>query len=164
MFGGVCQAVCVQQLAKFSEKAKRIGHRWGDVAILCFMTTALSSCFGSGMELGLGSGPDKQIETSSVPGQYHAQPDGLADETTVRNAVTSADMSRIDLSGTIPWANTSTGSAGVISHIQEENNGSYVCRTFMTTRHSYQGVSNYIGKACLIGSGTWQLVSFKDVG
>ena len=108
------------------------------------------------------SSTDKKLTTSAVS-SYTAPPDTVSDEQTVRNAVSSADISKPEPT-TIPWANTSTGSAGVINSIREENNGSYVCRIFVTTRHSYRGISNFEGKACLVGSGEWQLVNFKEVG
>ena len=109
------------------------------------------------------NGADKNLTTSAVQANYTAQPDSESDETTVRNAVSSADISK---PGTvaIPWANTSTGSAGVINAITEENNGSYVCRNFTTTRHSYRGIANFKGKACLVGSGEWQMINFMEVG
>jgi hypothetical protein len=122
----------------------------------------VSGCFGGGMMPGLDS-TDKTLITGSIPSAAQAPSDTLSDETTVRNAVSSADVSKMG-TVSIPWANTSTGSAGVINAITEENNGSYVCRTFMTTRHSYRGISNFVGKACLVGSGEWQLVSFKEIG
>jgi len=105
---------------------------------------------------------DKKLTTSAVK-NYSAPSDTVSDEATVRNAVSSADISKPG-GVTIPWANTSTGSAGVITAIREENNGSYVCRLFVTTRHSYRGISNFEGKACLVGSGEWQLIAFKEVG
>ena len=106
---------------------------------------------------------DRKMTTSSVQNNYAAVPDSVSDEVTVRNAVSSADTSQ-PMPVNIPWANTSTGSAGVINSIQEENNGSYVCRIFTTTRHSYRGIANFQGKACLVGSGEWQLINFKEVG
>ena len=106
---------------------------------------------------------DTKLTTSAVQNNYTATSDSVSDETTVRNAVSSADISKTG-PVTIPWANTSTGSAGVINAIREENNGSYVCRIFATTRHSYRGISNFEGKACLVGSGEWQLIAFKEIG
>jgi hypothetical protein len=119
----------------------------------------LSSCMGLGLE-----SADTKITTNSVDNPTTRAPaDTVSDEITVRNAVSSADLSRMSGSVSIPWANTTTGSAGVITSIREENNGSYVCRTFITTRHSYRGISNYGGKACLVGSGEWQVVAFKEM-
>ena len=127
------------------------------------MSIFLSGCMGSGLGVpGLGA-TDRKLTTSAVQTNYLAQGDSVSDESTVRNAVTSADISKPG-AVTIPWANTSTGSAGVINTITEENNGSYTCRLFTTTRHSYRGISNFEGKACLVGNGEWQMISFKEIG
>ena len=123
------------------------------------MSLALTGCMGIA---GLDS-PDKKLTTNSTNGTKNTPSDSMSDEATVRNAVSSADLTRMAGSVSIPWANTSTGSAGVISSIREENNGSYVCRSFITTRHSYRGISNYGGKACLVGSGEWQVVAFDEL-
>lgn len=109
------------------------------------------------------SATDSKLTTSAIQTNYQAEPDSVSDEATVRNAVSSADISKVGPIA-IPWANTSTGSAGVINAIREENNGSYVCRIFTTTRHSYRGISNFDGKACLVGSGEWQMINFKEIG
>jgi hypothetical protein len=131
-------------------------------AALC-LPVLLSACMSGGVVPGLSPTPDKQLTTNAIQTNYQAEPDSESDETTVRNAVSSADISKPGPVA-IPWANTTTGSAGVVNAITEENNGSYVCRMFKTTRHSYRGISNYDGKACLVGSGEWQMISFKEIG
>lgn len=108
------------------------------------------------------SSADTKLTTASTT-NGKAQNDSVSDEITIRNAVSSADIANKG-QVSIPWANTSTGSAGVISSISEENNGSYVCRLFVTTRHSYRGISNYTGKACQVGGGEWQIVTFRELG
>ena len=119
----------------------------------------LSGCMGFGLDA-----TDTKITTNSVDNPATRAPaDTVSDEITIRNAVSSADLSRMSGTVSIPWANTATGSAGVVTSIREENNGAYVCRTFITTRHSYRGISNYGGKACLVGSGEWQVVTFKEM-
>lgn len=119
----------------------------------------LSGCMGFGVDA-----TDTKLTTNSVDNPATRAPaDTVSDEITIRNAVSSADLVRMSGSVSIPWANTTTGSAGVITSIREENNGAYVCRTFLTTRHSYRGISNYGGKACLVGSGEWQVVAFKEM-
>jgi len=130
--------------------------------VVAIVPVCLSGCMGSGL-LSLSPSPDKKLTTGSIDQTEKAPSDTASDETTVRNAVSSADLSK---SGPmqIPWANTSTGSAGVVNQISEEDNGSYVCRNFTTSRHSYRGISNFSGKACLVGSGEWQMVSFKEIG
>jgi hypothetical protein len=122
----------------------------------------LSACMSGGVVPGMDA-TDKKLTTSAIQSNYQAEPDSESDETTVRNAVSSADISKPGPIA-IPWANTTTGSAGVVNAITEENNGSYVCRKFKTTRHSYRGISNYDGKTCLVGSGEWQMISFKEIG
>lgn len=113
------------------------------------------------MDLFGGDSVDKSISTSTINGPKSNE--ALSDEMTVRNAVTSADVAK--LSGSpIPWANASTGSAGVINSIQEEAKSGHVCRLFNTTRHSYQGIANFEGTACLTGNGNWQLLSFQEAG
>jgi surface antigen len=127
------------------------------------MSFFLSGCMSSNFGMPGMANTDKSLKTSAVQNNYVAEPDSESDETTVRNAVSSADISKPG-GVSIPWANTSTGSAGVINSITEENNGSYVCRAFTTTRHSYRGISNFGGKACLVGSGEWQMINFKEIG
>lgn len=123
----------------------------------------LAGCMSDGVSVPGFSSTDTKLTTSAVPNAYTAPSDTVSDEATIRNAVTSADLSQMG-SVAIPWANTSTGSAGVITSITEENNGSYACRIFVTTRHSYRGIANFTGKACLVGSGEWQVISFKEMG
>jgi surface antigen len=135
----------------------------GRLAALGVLMVALSGCMGEGFSVAGVSTADRKLTTSAVQSNYKAPADAVSDEATVRNAVSSADLSRPG-SLALPWANTSTGSNGVVTAITEENNGSYVCRNFVTTRHSYRGISNFAGKACLVGSGEWQVISFKEIG
>ena len=101
---------------------------------------------------------DRSISTGTVPSQANSGV-ALSDEATVRNAVTSVDLTKIG-SNSVPWANTATGSAGVVSSIREARNEGHVCRDFTTTRHSYEGIAMFSGQACLTGSGDWLLTAF----
>jgi hypothetical protein len=105
---------------------------------------------------------DRSVATGTVP-QMPPSTDTLSDEMTVRNAVTSADVEKIGAQP-LPWANASTGSAGVIETIVENNESGQVCRQFRTTRHSYAGIAKFLGKTCLVGGGNWQLLSFQPEG
>jgi hypothetical protein len=122
----------------------------------------LSGCMSSGLDVaGLSPSADKTLTTNAIQTKGRVQPE--TDETTISKAVSVADLTKkgpIE----IPWANTTTGSAGVIRVITEENNGSYVCRNFTTSRHSYRGISNFDGRTCLVGSGGWKVINFKEVG
>ncbi|MDO6962765.1 RT0821/Lpp0805 family surface protein [Rhizobium alvei] len=124
---------------------------------------ALSGCMGGGMDIAGMDSTDKNLVTNAIATNPATASDSTSDENTIRNAVSSADLSK-NAGTPIPWANRSTGSAGVINSIREENNGSYVCRLFETTRHSYRGISKFSGRACLVGSGEWQIVEFREIG
>lgn len=87
----------------------------------------------------------------------------MSDEVTVTNAVTSADVAKIG-GNPIPWANASTGSAGVITTVLEENQDGIHCRQFRTTRHSYMGIARFLGRTCMEGNGNWKLLSFQEEG
>lgn len=121
------------------------------------ITLSLSGCMGAGLDLADTANVDKSVSTGSVPGAIYG--DSLSDEVTVRNAVSSADVAKTS-GNPIPWANSSSGSAGVISSIEEDRSTGQICRRFTTTRHSYQGIAKFDGNTCLLGNGEWYLTSF----
>lgn len=123
---------------------------------VAFLSIQLAGCMGSGFGFG-DSAADAGLTTASVP----AKPvDTISDEVTIRNAVTSADLAKLN-GEPLPWANTDTGSAGVVDTIMQSQDGRLICRDFTTTSHSFHGISKYRGQACLTGKGEWQLVSFE---
>jgi hypothetical protein len=129
------------------------------LAIVAVMTSGalLSGCMG-----GLDLFDDKvdTVRTSAVANNAER----LTDEITVRNAVSSADLAHT-AGNPIPWANSASGSAGVISTIAENRDGTgRTCRDFVTTKHSYQGIANYSGRTCLGSSGEWLLLAFDLQG
>ncbi|NTF41163.1 hypothetical protein A6U86_00535 [Rhizobium sp. AC27/96] len=130
------------------------------VALVSFFT--LGGCVGGGMDYLSSAKVDRSVSTGTVP-TAPVTTDSISDETTVRNAVTSADLQKLN-GQTIPWANASTGSAGVIDTIVESNGSGVVCRQFRTTRHSYEGIASFSGRTCLVGQGIWQLLSFQQAG
>lgn len=130
------------------------------VAILSLFS--LGGCVGGGMDILSSAKVDRSVSTGTVP-TAPVTADSVSDETTVRNAVTSADLHKLG-SQPVPWANASTGSAGIIDTIVESNASGQICRQFRTTRHSYEGIANFFGKTCLIGQGEWQLLSFQQAG
>jgi hypothetical protein len=79
-----------------------------------FLAAGLASCVS--LDLFGGSGVDSSISTGSISSPASNAP--ASDDVTVRNAVSSADLSHSD-SLSLPWANSSTGSAGVVSNIHE---------------------------------------------
>nr|WP_244624836.1 RT0821/Lpp0805 family surface protein [Rhizobium daejeonense] len=100
---------------------------------------------------------DRSISTNTVATKRNTS--STSDELTVQNAVSSADLDK-NAGNPLPWANAATGSAGVVTAIQEERDNGIVCRNFSTTRHSYEGIAYFAGKTCTTGSGQWQLMRF----
>jgi surface antigen len=100
---------------------------------------------------------DSSISTNTVSKNRNGG--NGSDELTVQSAVSSADLSKTE-GKPLPWANATTGSAGVVTAIQEEKGQGVICRNFSTTRHSYEGIAYFSGKTCTSGSGNWQLLSF----
>ncbi|WP_454287917.1 RT0821/Lpp0805 family surface protein [Rhizobium arsenicireducens] len=145
----------MRDIAKSNERKK--GEPLGKSRLLIVLATTLpiSGCFGGGMDL-FGSDVDRSISTHTV--STRKSDEGRSDELTVQNAVSSADLSRAG--NPLPWANAATGSAGVVTTIQEQKANGVVCRDFSTTRHSYEGIASFSGKTCTTGSGQWQLMSF----
>lgn len=129
--------------------------RWGGIAVLCATGFLLTGCMGAGLDI-TSNDVDRSVATGSIPLKSN---ESLSDAVTVQNAVSSADVSRADL-GPIPWANSNSGSAGVISSINEEQVNGVTCRRFTTTRHSYQGIAKFDGNTCLMQNGEWMLTSF----
>lgn len=120
-------------------------------------TLPLSGCFGSSMDLFGSDSVDSSISTSTV--SKKGNPASHSDELTVQSAVSSVDLDKTD-GKPLPWANASTGSAGVVTAIQEEKGQGFICRNFSTTRHSYEGIAYFSGKTCTSGTGNWELMSF----
>jgi hypothetical protein len=116
----------------------------------------LSGCTSSMDALSRFEKDDRSITTGSV--QLKA---GSSDEAMVVNAVSSADLAR---KGSLPWANTSTGSAGVVETIREDSDQGRTCRVFRTTRHSYEGIAVFAGQTCSSSGGKWTLTAFDKLG
>ncbi len=123
---------------------------------------SLTGCVSGGIDFLSSAKVDRSVATGTIP-QSPVTTDTVSDETTVRNAVTSADLTKLN-GQPLPWANASTGSAGVIDTIVENSDAGHICRQFRTTRHSYEGIANFYGKTCLIDAGNWQLLSFQQDG
>lgn len=151
----------MEDIAKSKLETKGMVGRNAKSLAVCVALLSLSGCMGSGMDF-LGSAKvDRSVATGTVP--QIPSTDTLSDEMTVRNAVSSADLQKLE-GQPLPWANASTGSAGVIETIVENGDSGHVCRQFRTTRHSYGGIAKFLGKTCLVGEGNWALLSFQQDG
>ncbi|WP_152044988.1 RT0821/Lpp0805 family surface protein [Aureimonas psammosilenae] len=134
-------------------------------ALFALMTAStLSACVVSGG--GLEDALDKTATNSIPPAQQQAavaSPVDQSDQNTVRNAVSSANITGGDAQP-IAWANADTGASGAISVIEEHRAGNMICRQFRTSRQRYDGVALYDGEACTKGQGEWTLTKFNEGG
>lgn len=150
----------VKDITKTRPYTKRYWVRGLGVLAVMMSGTVLSGCM-SGLDLFSDSKVDASLRTSTVS---NGNTERLTDEITVRNAVSSADLARTG-GNAIPWANSASGSAGVISSIAENQDRSgRTCRDFVTTKHSYQGIANFTGRTCMGNSGEWMLLAFDRQG
>ncbi|MDE1991868.1 MAG: hypothetical protein KGI75_05165 [Rhizobiaceae bacterium] len=152
----------MEVIAKSTVHTKRKLAKGASMAVAIVALFSLGGCVSGGMDVLSSAKVDRSVSTGTIP-TAPVTADSISDESTVRNAVTSADLGKLN-GQPIPWANASTGSAGVIDTIVENNTSGVVCRQFRTTRHSYDGVANFFGRTCLVGGGEWQLLSFQQAG
>lgn len=130
-------------------------------ALLCLAVLA-TGCASGGFSLRQAD-VDSSIVTGSIDSKPAPQPDATrtSDENTIRNAVSSADLT--GLSGAVPWANPDTGSRGAISALSETRRSGRLCRTFTTSRESYDGVALYKGETCMGSAGAWSLLDLSAI-
>ncbi len=106
---------------------------------------------------------DRSIQTASIQPLPAPTPETESDGRTVRNAVSAADLSRVQAEP-LPWSNADTGATGRITAIEEKRAGDQICRSFKTSRQRFDGVAVYNGEACTHGSGEWTLTRFSEGG
>lgn len=152
----------VKVITRSTVYTKGLLSKRGIIAAMGIALLSLSGCTTGGMDLFSSAKVDKSVTTGAVSKTPPAS-DTVSDEVTVRNAVTSADLSKLK-GQPLAWANASTGSAGVIDTIVENNATGQVCRQFRTTRHAYDGIANFYGKTCLVGDNEWQVLAFQPQG
>lgn len=129
----------------------------GAAIVLLGLLTA--GCTTSMLGLG-GKDVDQGLVTSTVaPTQSAQDPETQSDALTVRNAISSADLSALDNSP-LAWANADTGSRGAINSVTEDSKEGVVCRKFTTTRERFDGIALYEGRACMVAPGMWQMTAF----
>jgi hypothetical protein len=104
---------------------------------------------------------DNALVTSSVPGPVPvAETGATADQATIRNAVSSADIEQ-QAGKPLAWANPETGARGTITQLMQSKDGGRLCRSFDGSRESFDGVSTFQGQACMIGPDLWRIEAFK---
>ncbi|OBQ82268.1 RT0821/Lpp0805 family surface protein [Mesorhizobium sp. WSM3873] len=130
-------------------------------AALLTLALPLAACGAGGFSLEKAE-VDRSIITSSAPSApaVPASSDNDSDQTTIGNAVSSADIQ--ELGGqAVPWANAGTGSRGSITELVELKDGGLTCRRFNATRESFDGVAVYQGELCIADAGGWRMQEFK---
>ncbi len=106
--------------------------------VLTLMAAAaiLPGCASGGLDM-LGVGTDKSIKTGTVAadstGEQSADSEVWSDEMTIRNAVSSANLTELG-DEPLSWANADTGSQGAITQIREIERKGLRCRTFQASR------------------------------
>ncbi|TPI73379.1 RT0821/Lpp0805 family surface protein [Mesorhizobium sp. B2-8-9] len=141
-------------------------RQWGVIAsasvkaVVVTLALSLAGCGAGGFSLEKAD-VDRSIITSSAPSSLAAPAaDKDSDQTTIGNAVSSADVK--ELGGqAVPWANAGTGSRGAITELVELKDGGLTCRRFSATRESFDGVALYKGELCLAEAGGWRMQEFK---
>ena len=102
------------------------------------------------------------MTTSAVPVQASAQSDiyELSDSKVIREALAALPEGQ-SISEAIGWSNARTGSLGDIQSVEERNDEGVLCRTFTTSRETFEGVSLYYGESCRSPSGAWWMRRFE---
>jgi hypothetical protein len=103
---------------------------------------------------------DRSIITGSAESAAPIDPAATSDETTIRNAVSSADLEGLERNP-LGWTNTLTGSRGRVVDISEHREAGRPCRRFRTTRESFDGIGVYRGEVCLLSDDEWTMLSFQ---
>ena len=140
-----------------SRPARIFGSAW--LRVLAAVLP-LAGCGVGGFSLEQ-AGIDRSIITGNVPATAAADDSGMeADRATIRDAVSSADIE--GLAGkAVPWANSDTGSRGLIIDLEQYKDDARPCRRFTASRERFDGVAMFRGEACPIGAGAWRLEDFK---
>lgn len=135
--------------------------RFPTLLVVIAACVTLASCAG-GMKLSKVDADPSLITNSVSPNpNLPTDKETVSDQTTIQNAVSSANLELLH-GGALAWANTATDSRGSIFDIVEIKRSSQVCRSFKSSRESFEGVSLYSGEACTPQTGgSWYMRIFK---
>ena len=126
--------------------------------MLPILAFALTGCMGGGFALELGQAPDRSFISGSI-GNEQAPP---SNDDIIRDTVAGADLGS-GLWHDIEWTNPATGDGGVVSYIREDRAVGSVCRAFIASKHSYDGIAQYQGEICRSRmSRDWTLQSMEQ--
>jgi len=127
------------------------------LALLIPACLVLPGCMGAGSSAVSALSVDQMTTAAISP--LSADSEIMSDETVIRDLV--AGLTPVELNDPRPWSNSLTGSAGVVSDLTTVTEGARTCRHFKTTRHGYDGIALFDGRACLRPDGGWDLVSLE---
>ncbi|MBZ9940556.1 hypothetical protein LB533_05505 [Mesorhizobium sp. BR1-1-13] len=130
-------------------------------AAIVMIALPLAACGAGGFSLQKAE-VDRSILTGSISAPAPpADSDRDSDQTTIGNAVSSADIEQLG-GQAVPWANAGTGSRGSITELAELKDGGQTCRRFKASRESFDGVAMFAGELCL-ASGGWRMQDFRTL-
>ncbi|MBZ9894847.1 MULTISPECIES: RT0821/Lpp0805 family surface protein [unclassified Mesorhizobium] len=129
-------------------------------AAIVMIALPLAACGAGGFSLQKAE-VDRSILTGSISAPAaSADSDRDSDQTTIGNAVSSADIEQLG-GQAVPWANAGTGSRGSITELAELKDGGQTCRRFKASRESFDGVAMFAGELCLASAGGWRMQDFR---
>ncbi|PZV35402.1 RT0821/Lpp0805 family surface protein [Mesorhizobium kowhaii] len=129
-------------------------------AAVVMIALPLAACGAGGFSLEKAE-VDRSILTSSMSApSAPVSSDRDSDQTTIGNAVSSADIEQLG-GQAVPWANAGTGSRGSITELAELKDNGQTCRRFRASRESFDGVAMFEGELCLASAGGWHMQDFK---
>ncbi len=104
---------------------------------------SVAGCVSSGLDLGVEDKPD----TSLLSGSISSAIDTASDDAIIADTVAEAKI-KPGYVQDIPWNNAVTGNFGSVSFVRESKSVGKVCRDFIVSKHSYDGIMQYTGEIC----------------
>jgi len=105
---------------------------------------------------------DKSTFIGSAADEQDSSKDRVSfrDQQIIGDIIAKADKKDMDAQS-LDWANDNTGSRGVISALSETKEHGKTCRTFQTTRETFDGIMMFEGKTCKTADNSWKMADFK---
>ena len=138
----------------------RTRQRNGPIPVGIALLLASAALAGCG-SFKLSKADTDSLMTSAVAPENKAGSSATPDQTTIRNAVSSANLDELG-AAPLAWANVGTDSRGSVFDIAELRDKSALCRTFKGSRESFDGVRLFNGEACMDSGGGWWMRKFEE--
>ncbi len=147
--GQVANAVKPEVRARQSRRPARATLRPAAGLLLALLAMTATGCAHTDPLAALSVDP---VTTATIM-PLSADANMLADEAAIADALSEGAFTE-----PLPWSNPSTGSSGVISAVANAADGG--CRDFRTTRHAFDGIALFEGRACPAASGGLRIDRF----